>query len=139
KILDQLADNYKLNEIEKHQIVSVDSSNSNLSFPEKKFNLIYCDPPWSYHLYRPQYSCKKNTQIPIRTAASFYNTMSLEKICALPVGKIAANNCALFLWATNPTLNDAFKVIASWGYRYVTVAFYWNKKCHNSSNLKIGM
>ena len=88
-MLDKLADNYKLNVNEQHPIVSVDSSNSNLSFLDKKFNLIYCDPPWSYHLYRPQYSHKYDPKVPIRTAASFYNTMSLKKICSLPVEKIA--------------------------------------------------
>src|SRR5881409_2513980 len=113
-MLHKLVDNYKLNKKVQQPVAPVDSSNSNPNLPDKKFNLIYCDPPWSYHLYKPQFSRKYNTKVPIRTAASFYNTMSLEKICTLPVEMIAANNCALFLWATNPTLNDAFRVIASW-------------------------
>ena len=112
------------------------SSNDVINFPIGRFNLIYCDPPWTYHLYRPQYSRK---YAPIRTAASFYRTMSLNELCSLPVQSIADKNCALFLWATNPTLNDALKVISEWGFRYVTVAFYWNKRCRNSNKLKIGM
>lgn len=119
-----------------------DINSDGIRFPDKKFNIIYCDPPWSYHLYRPQYSQyshKHNTKIPIRTAASFYNTMSLDKICSLPVEEIAADNCALFLWTTNPLLNDAFKVITAWGFQYKTVAFYWNKKCRNSDKLRLGM
>ena len=113
-----------------------------IKFPDKKFNIIYCDPPWSYHLYRPQYSNSKNhnhRSNPIRTAASFYKTMTIDEICKLPVADIAANNCALFLWATNPTLNDAFKVIDSWGFQYKTVAFYCNKKCKKSDRLAFGM
>jgi N6-adenosine-specific RNA methylase IME4 len=109
--------------------------NYKIELPDKKFNIIYCDPPWSYYLYRPQY----NKGNPIRTAASFYKTMTIEEICALPVADIAAENCVLFLWTTNPLLNDAFKVISAWGFQYKTVAFYWNKKCLNSDRLRFGM
>ena len=112
---------------------------SKLDFPNRKFNLIYCDSPWSYHLYRPQFSYKGDVPSPLRTAASFYKTMTINEICSLPVRSIAANNCALFLWATNPTLDDAFKVIRAWGFEFKTVAFYWTKKCKYSNNLKIGM
>jgi len=65
--------------------------------------------------------------------------MTISEICSLPVQSITANNCALFLWVTNPILNDAFEVISAWGFRYITVAFYWNKRCRNSTTLKIGM
>ena len=82
---------------------------------------------------------KNHTGNPIRTAASFYNTMTIAEICALPVADIAADKCALFLWTTNPLLNDAFKVILGWGFKYKTVAFYWNKKCKHSDNLTFGM
>lgn len=116
-----------------------DDMRTKIDFPNKKFNLIYCDPPWSYHLYRPQYSHKRNVLSPLRTAASFYKTMTISEICSIPIHSIAANNCALFLWATSPTLDDAFKVITAWGFKYKTVAFYWNKKCRHSTNLKIGM
>ena len=64
-----------------------------IKFPNKKYNIIYCDPPWSYHLYRPQYSNSKNHNHkgnPIRTAASFYKTMTIDEICKLPVADIAA-------------------------------------------------
>ena len=63
-------------------------------------------------------SRKNNAQTPMRTAASFYKTMTIDEICKLPVADIAANNCALFLWVTNPTLNESFKVIDSWGFRF---------------------
>jgi N6-adenosine-specific RNA methylase IME4 len=65
--------------------------------------------------------------------------MSLGEICSLPVADIAADNCALFLWTTNPLLNDSFKVIEAWGFEYKTVAFFWNKKCRRSNKLRPGM
>ena len=114
--------------------------NHKIKLPDKKYNIIYCDPPWSYHLYRAQYSNSKNHKgNPIRTAASFYKTMTIDEICKLPIADIAAKNCALFLWVTNPTLNEAFEVIDSWGFQYKTVAFSWNKKCKKSDRLAFGM
>ena len=57
---------------------------------EKKYNVIYADPPWSYKVWS-----KKGAG---RSAESHYPTMSIEAIKALPVSRIAAGDCALFLW-----------------------------------------
>lgn len=54
--------------------------------------------------------------------------MPLSEICALPVADIADENCLLFLWITSPELPDAFKVGKSWGFKYITVGFVWNKQ-----------
>lgn len=51
-----------------------------------------------------------------------------EWIKSLPVESITADDCALFLWSTDSHLKEAIEVIESWGFRYVTVAFVWNKK-----------
>ena len=51
--------------------------------------------------------------------------MSLEDIRSLPVSDLAEQNCALFLWVTDPMLQEAFKLIEAWGFRYKTVAFNW--------------
>jgi len=63
----------------------------------------------------------------IRTAASFYDTMSTEEICNLPIQQIADNNCILFLWVTSPLLPEGFKVIERWGFKYKTIGFTWIK------------
>ena len=82
----------------------------------KKYDIIYADPPWKYN----DKSCAGN-------AAQHYSTMSLKDICGLPVKDLASDNCALFLWATYPTLPDAFEVIKAWGFNYRTLAFQWVK------------
>jgi len=109
-----------------------------MSFPKKKYHIIYSDPPWLYHLYRPQYTRKNNSHRPIRTAASFYDTMTTEDICNLPVADICENNCALLLWVTNPLMPEGLRVMESWGFDYKTVAFYWVKQ-YESGKLKYGM
>lgn len=60
-------------------------------------------------------------------AENHYPTMSTEELCALPVASLAAEDCALFLWATFPQLKEALRVIDAWGFRYKTVAFVWIK------------
>ena len=83
---------------------------------DRKYNIIYADPPWRYWE-----SGNKNQ-------ALHYTTMSIDEICELPVKDIADENCVLFLWVTYPILQEAFKVIEAWGFTYSTCAFVWVKK-----------
>lgn len=87
-----------------------------IPFPNKRYNVIYADPPWSYQDKR----CNGN-------AADHYPTMRIEDICSLPVQELAADNCVLFLWATYPMLKEALKVIEAWGFKYKSIGFLWVK------------
>jgi len=84
-----------------------------------KYNIVYADPPWSYRTW--------NAKGGHKSASAHYTTMSVEDIKALPVQNLAADDCALFLWATYPNLPEAFSVITAWGFTYKTVAFTWVK------------
>ena len=53
-----------------------------IPFPNKKYSVIYADPPWSYQGKK----CSGN-------AADHYPTMAIKDICALPVKDIAADDC----------------------------------------------
>ena len=86
----------------------------------KKYNIIYCDPPWQYRVW--------GTKGRGSTAENHYCTMSESDLCSLPVNKIADNDCVLFMWATFPTLQSAFSVMSSWGFTYKTAAFVWVKR-----------
>ena len=77
-----------------------------------KYGIVYADPPWRYDMKRGN-----------GVAENHYPTMSIEEICALPVTDLAARDSALFLWATFPQLNEAFRVIEAWGFKYKTLAF----------------
>lgn len=92
------------------------------------YNIIYADPPWKYY-----------TGYQTKTAACHYPVMSIEEICALPVGKLAAENCALFLWVTFPKLLEAFDVIKAWGFEYRTAAFVWVKQTKKSGDWFTGL
>ena len=90
-------------------------------FPEKKYKIIYADPPWSYRDKRD-----KHKRI-CGGALSHYNTMTLKDICSIPVGSFSEDNCMLFLWATFPNIKEALSVIEAWGFTYKTLGFSWIK------------
>ena len=98
---------------------------------EKKYNVIYADPPWSYKVWS-----KKGTG---RSAESHYPTMSIEAIKALPVSRLAAKDCALFLWITFPMLREGWGVMDAWGCTFTTGAFVGVKQCRRSDNIFTGM
>jgi N6-adenosine-specific RNA methylase IME4 len=51
-----------------------------------------------------------------RSAEAHYDTMPLDDIRALPVGRWAAPDCVLFLWVTKPLLVHAPTIISDWGF-----------------------
>jgi DNA-directed RNA polymerase subunit RPC12/RpoP len=56
---------------------------------DKKYNIIYADPPWTY----PKTGGKKNSR---GMAKQFYNTMSIEEIKSIPIKNITAENAILW-------------------------------------------
>ena len=63
----------------------------------------------------------------------------MDALCALPVSKIAAEDSALFVWATFPQLPEALQLIRAWGFTYKTIAFTWIKQNKKSDSLFWGM
>ena len=92
-----------------------------ISFPNKKYNIIYADPAWSYKDKRD-----KHPRL-CGGATVHYNTMSMEELKSLPVQNITADNCYIFMWATFPNLQEALDLMKSWGFIYKTLAFSWIK------------
>jgi N6-adenosine-specific RNA methylase IME4 len=85
----------------------------------QKYAVIYADPPWEFKVYSG-----KGKQ---RSAERHYDTASLDDIKALPIGNLAADDCALLLWCVMPEIPGALEVIKAWGFEYKTVAFNWIK------------
>jgi len=79
--------------------------------PVGKFAVILADPPW-------QYSNSGFNE----AAESQYPTMSTDDICAMAgmVRDFSTPETVLFLWATNPLLEDAIRVLKAWGFTYKT-------------------
>lgn len=67
---------------------------------DKKYNVIYCDPAW-------QFSNKKTGGSMNSSAQDQYRVTSLEDMKALPVGDLAAEDCALIMWWVNSMPQEA--------------------------------
>ena len=64
-----------------------------ISFPDKKYNIVYADPPWQYN------ESWGNGQVG-------YDTMTNDDICKLPVRDILEDQAHLYLWVTNPFIAE---------------------------------
>jgi N6-adenosine-specific RNA methylase IME4 len=96
------------------------SKQSSMPFSmQHKYGVIYADPPWSFR----NWSAKGTG----RNAVSHYDCLDFSSLAALPIAELAADNCALFLWTTDPFLPRAIELMQAWGFQYKTVAFYWVK------------
>lgn len=91
-----------------------------IQFPNKKYKVIYADPPWHSNSQFGRDKKKGNAQ--------HYPLMSVECIKDLPVRDISDDNCILFLWVVDTQLQDALDTIQAWGFTYKTVAFTWAKE-----------
>ena len=100
-------------------------------FPNKKYNIIYADPAWSFKNFS-----KKGEN---RNPNQHYETQSIDWIKSLPVNDIADTHCVLFLWVVNHSLPLAFEVIESWGFTYKTMGFVWAKKNMKSEGFFTGL
>lgn len=93
--------------------------------PDKKYQIIYADPPWSYYNDSdalPDCTTNKGMRRPP------YPVLGSETIQRIPVEDIAAENAILFMWTTDYHLERAMKVIENWGFSYKTVGFVWSKR-----------
>ena len=85
----------------------------------KKYQVIYADPPWQYNNKRTGGSMNSGS-------ASKYPVLSLEKLAELPEPSIASKDSVLFLWTTVPLLQEGIILLNMWGYKYKT-SLFWRK------------
>lgn len=93
--------------------------------PNKKYDIIYCDPPWSY---------KDKASAGKRGASYKYKLMTMNDLFDLQVESICNDNCICFMWCTYPQLQNGLNLMRDWGFIYKTVAFTWVKKYKNGDN-----
>lgn len=81
------------------------------------YGTIVADPPWRY-----DYPGGPSHSSPWRISAEMrYPTMALEDIKAIDVRSMAAPGAHLYLWATNPLMEQAFEVARAWGFAPTTM------------------
>ena len=91
---------------------------------DKKYNVIYADPPWNFGSKELQkYQGKR-----FRPLEEVYSTEKTSSMCDWDVGRIADKDCALFMWTTDAHIEEALRLMNAWGFKYKTIAFIWAKQ-----------
>jgi N6-adenosine-specific RNA methylase IME4 len=90
--------------------------------PLMRYGLIMADPPWLFK----NWSSKGEKKNPL----AHYDCLPVETFADWPVSHLAAPNCLLWMWATNPMLPHALDVMKAWGFTFVT-AGHWVKRTKN--------
>ena len=85
------------------------------------WSVIYADPPWKFD--------NRSEKGEDRNANQHYPTMSIEEMMVMPVQDLAAPDCVLAIWVTDPCLRQAMQLIEAWGFEYKSVLCYWAKTC----------
>ena len=89
-----------------------------IQLPTKKYGVIYADPPW---LFRTRSEKGKE-----KSPEQHYDCMSLD-------------DSVLLMWVCDPMLDQAFKVIDAWGFKFKTVGFTWAKTNKNTLGFFTGL
>lgn len=92
--------------------------------PRGSFDILYADPPWDYKGQLQHAGCGSGDS---GGAVRHYPTVTLARLKTLGISRIAAPNSLLFLWSTNPHLDQAIALGKAWGFAWATVAFVWDK------------
>jgi N6-adenosine-specific RNA methylase IME4 len=91
--------------------------------------IIAIDPPWPF----AGWSERSN-----RRPTDHYETMTIEEIKALPIKALAAENCAVFCWATWPLMPMWTSILDAWGVTFSGLAFDWVKLNKSGKSLHWG-
>ena len=95
-------------------------------FPNKEYNIIYADPPWSY-----------NENWGNGAVHHHYDSLGVESLEYLPVQDISSENCHLYLWYTNSFVREAHKLCDAWGFKYKQT-LTWVKQ-YKSFKMEMGL
>jgi N6-adenosine-specific RNA methylase IME4 len=79
------------------------------------FCTLMADPPW---LERGSGQIK-------RGADRHYPLMKTDAICRLPVSSWMAADAHAYVWVTNNFLPDGLRVMAAWGFRFITLVTWF--------------
>lgn len=85
---------------------------------------ILADPPWQLSMTTG--APRKLAKEGVKPKSLPYPTMTTDAICSIPVSTLAAEGCHLWLWTTNQHIEAGFRVMRSWGFKYLA-PIHWIK------------
>ena len=116
--IDGVYNKTKTKKVREETIASLESiENQEVKAIKGLYDIVVLDPPWE--IAQPGCCSDKAGYKPLP-----YPTMSVEEIKELEVP--CADDCHVFLWATQRFLPDALEILKSWGMKYVCT-LTWHK------------
>jgi N6-adenosine-specific RNA methylase IME4 len=101
---------------------TIDNSMKPWPFPELmplRYRAIIADPAWQFKLRSKKGEAK--------SPQAHYRCMPFDEMAALPVSHLAADDCALFMWAWAPMIPEALALMTAWGFKFKTMGT-WAKQ-----------
>jgi len=88
---------------------------------DKKYQVIYADPPWSFNSKKTGGSMKSG-------ALAQYDTMSIEDLKAMPVEALTTDDAILVMWYVGSQPQEALDLAKAWGFTVKNInGFVWDK------------
>ena len=81
-----------------------------IPFPDKKYSIIYADPPWNVKAGPPWASNEISKELT-------YPTMTIEEIKNMPVKQISKDNSHLYMWVINKYIRESYDIAETWGFK----------------------
>jgi N6-adenosine-specific RNA methylase IME4 len=102
-----------------------------MNLPDGKWDVILADPPWFYYHQLDGLELVGDqchfTQTHKTGAALEYDTMPDDDVFALHPERLLNKRGLLFMWATGPKMDVAFRALDAWSLHYRGMAFVWVK------------
>lgn len=94
---------------------------------DKKYSIIYADPPWQFSNNKTGGSLKSS-------AESKYMTTSIEDLKAMDVNALAADDALLVMWWVGSMPQEAIDLVNAWGFTLKNMnGIVWNKLTANNN------
>lgn len=90
-----------------------------------KFSCLLIDPPWDWG--------DEGDVNQLGRAKPDYASKTIDELVRLPVSNLSDEHAHLYLWITNRSLPKGFRLLESWGFRYVTL-LTWPKPSFGMGN-----
>ena len=91
------------------------------------YDIIYCDPPWDY-----RGSIQHNGKETTGSARFHYPCMTHKELLKFNLPE-TNKDALMFMWTSSPHLKEAIHLGEAWGFKYITIAFVWDKQKVNPS------
>ena len=95
---------------------------TDLSKVDKKYKVIYADPPWAFN------SKKTGGSMTSGSEHQYKAVMSIDDLKKLPVADLADDSCLLVMWWVGSQPQEALDLCKAWGFKVANMnGFVWNK------------